>query len=37
MKRTKGIMGIKRLKWTKKTVAHLLLDLRLIERMQPGS
>jgi hypothetical protein len=28
MKRSKGIMEINRLKWTKKTIAHLLLDLR---------
>jgi len=28
MKRSKGIMEINRLKWTKKTMAHLLLDLR---------
>jgi hypothetical protein len=35
IKRSKGIMEINSLKRTKKTLVHLLLDPRHIERMQP--
>ena len=36
MKRTAKIKRINRLKWTKKTMAHLLLDLRHVDRREPG-